>query len=1054
MNLTTISLRRPIATAMVYLIVLATGTFSLGRLPLELTPDVDFPKLSVDTQWPDSSPEMVELFVTSPIEAVAATITGVRKVRSTSQEGQSTVEIEFQRGTKMDFAGFELNEKLSLVREELPYGCLPPRIQKYVPREFQTDVFLSYRLIGPFDLQTLRRYAREKLRPPLLSIDGVADVRIVGGVDREIRVEMDPARMEALRISQAAVERTLRDLGLRQAAGHLVHGGQRWEIVIDDPIAAVESISQAAIIGTPRGQGVHPPVRLVRLQDVASVMDASAEPFALSRINGQPAVTINIEREPGTSTIAVADAVFEKLRLLETDFPACLSLLKERDQSERMRRELRDFTSRAGFCLLVIFLVLLVFLRSLRASLVILSTIFFSVLLTLNLFYFTHLTLNLLTLAGLALGFGMLVDNSIVVLDSIERHWRNGAELSDAAQRGTSSVGLAVVASTLTTVAAFLPFLSMTGELRIYYLPFAVAVGLSLLSSLLVAFTFTPVLTVKVLARRGARETSAHRKGQCAAHDCRAGLRPTSSHSTGPRRKRWYRGLGRRLSGRYRRFLELLVRRKWAVVFFALVLFSGSFYNFSKNVPRAQPFAWGRDTYLVVWIQMPSGSELEASDAVARSFEERLVGRPHIDKISTEVHSEWARIRITFPPEVEIGSEPLVLKEELITMATRVAGANVTIYGFGPGFFRGGSAQPMFYLQVLGYNYNEVKRIAEEVARTLRRNVRVRDVETSSSWAYGRGDLFETVLRLDRTRLNHYGLTTAEVLQTLQSYTRGTLLWQRLKVQGQEIDYRLKMRGYRDFTLHDLQRLVLRSAGNEAVRLSDVAQISERKVLAQIVREDQQYQRWISFEFRGPWEMGNRFVDNVLRNTHLPPGYTLQRPTWFFMQKEEQRQVTVILGLAILLVFMVTAALYESLLHPFVILLTVPLALIGVFWIFFLTKTPFDRSAYIGVILLGGIVVNNAIVLVDHINRLRRLGMEWRAAVVQGSCERARPILMTTATTVFGVLPLVLFVESKQGLWYSLALATIGGLSVSSLLVLSVGPALYAAAEALRRSRP
>lgn len=1023
---------------MVYLAILATGVFSVAHLPLEIAPEVDFPRLSVVTQWPDSSPEMVELFVTSPIEAVAATVNGVRAVSSTSEEGQSTVEIEFERGTKMDIATFELNEKLAIVREELPYGSSPPQIQRYVPSEFRTDVLLSYRLIGPFDLQTLRRLAKEKVRPPLLSVDGVADVQVLGGVDRELRIELDPERLEALGVTPQAVEQTLRDLALHQAAGHLIQGGVRQELIVDDPIEGVEQIRGAPIPTDARLRSPQNPARVVRLGEVAWISDASSEPRSLSRINGQPAVTINVEKEAGTSTIAVADAVEAKLALVQRGFPPGLRLLKERDQSLRMRKELRDFTSRAGFCLVVIFLVLVLFLRRIAAPLVIFSTVVFSVLLTINFFYFARLSLNLLTLAGLALGFGMLVDTSIVVLDSIERECHRGHSAHAAAERGTSSVALAVVAATLTTVVVFLPFLYMTGELRLYYLPFALAVALALLSSLLVAFTLTPVLASRLFLRAkppATRTASAQRR--------RAGHHP-DPHAGDQGFALRERRLSVRLRQLYVSYLNASLRHPAIVALCTLAFFVGSLYLFDRKVPRGQPFAWGRDTYLVVYVDMPSGSELETTDAVVRSFEEAIVGRPYLDKVTAEIYPDRGRLRITFPPEVELTPEPLILKEELIAMATRFAGANVNVYGFGPGFYRGGGAAPTFFLQVLGYNYNEVKRIADEVGHTLLRNPRVRDLEISSALWYGRRDQFEVIVRLNRQQLSRYGLSAEEVLATLRAHLRGTLQYQRMRIQGREVDYRVKMRGYRDFDLHDLRALVLRSGQEEVVRLADVATVSERKAMAHIVRENQQYQRWITFEFRGPYRMGDRLVESLIRNTHLPPGYSLQRPIYFLQQKEEQRQITGVLALAVLLVFMVTAALYESLRQPFVILLTLPLALIGVFWIFYLTRTPFDGSAYIGVILLGGVVVNNAIVLLDHINRLRPASVSWREAVVLACVERVRPILMTTATTVFGMLPLVLFVESKQGLWYSLALATIGGLSLSSILVLTVTPALYA----------
>ncbi|MDW7680925.1 MAG: efflux RND transporter permease subunit, partial [bacterium] len=329
----------------------------------------------------------------------------------------------------------------------------------------------------------------------------------------------------------------------------------------------------------------------------------------------------------------------------------------------------------------------------------------------------------------------------------------------------------------------------------------------------------------------------------------------------------------------------------------------------------------------------------------------------------------------------------------------------------------------------------------------LQRYSRVRDVDVSSSgWGWWE-DRSEIVMKLNRDEAAKYHLSNFEVLQQLRPYLRESLDLQRLKIDGREIDFRIKMAGFQKFNLEDLKNTVLRSPNGESVRLERLAKIEERKVLSRIVREDQQYQRWITFEYRGPYKLGDRLVESILKTTHLPPGYELKRESWGFLQREEKRQIYRVLALSILLVFMVTAALFESLRQPLVIILTIPLALVGVFLIFYFTDTNFDRSAYIGVIFLSGIVVNNAIILVDHFNALRRQGMPLFDAIISGAGNRVRPVVMTTATTIFALLPLVLFAEEKTSIWFSLALSTIGGLATSMIFVLTFIPVFYSLIE-------
>jgi len=1006
MKLIRLAIQRPVAVSMIFLAIILTGLAALSRLPLELIPDVNYPELSISTSWSDSSPEAVEALITAPIEAIANTVRNVHQVESTSREGASTVRLEFLPETDMDFAALELNEKLSALYDDLPVGAGHPQIKKFVPKELQTGQFLTYFVIGTYTPSHLREIALKKLKPGILGVKGVADVSVHGGQDPELRIELNPQKMQAFGVSPAEVQAVVTKLNQRRSVGRIFRDGQRLDLIIDEQIADLRTVGELVVA---EREG-----KFVRLTDVARIEQTYAEPNHFTRINGQSTVWLNIEREAGTNMIEVADRVFTRVAALGPDLPPSVQLIKESDQSEQIRQELTDLSHRAVLCVLVIFLVLLVFLRSLKTPLIILSTIFISVLLTFNLFYFTKIGLNLITLAGLALGFGMLVDNSIVVVENIFRKHRGGFIPSAAAESGTTEVALAIVASTLTTVVVFIPFLYLTENLRLYYLPFAGAVSFSLLASLGVSFSFTPALTAQIL--------------------------PTISAT--PARQTRIKWLDKRQP--FRTYLKWALEYRWWVVAGVVLLFAGSYFLFNKYVTRGAIWRWHDATYLSVWIRMPEGSDLAETDRIAREFEKVLVGHPELKRIQTNVSKETASIDIRFPRHLELTSVPLIWKEVLIQHAVQHAGVSVSVHGFGQGFYGGGgSAVASFQLKVLGYNYNEVRNIAGQVARRLERNARVREVDFTSSGQYGRSNLFELIIQPHREILSRFKVSVAELMHKVTLHLQENLHQQTLHFQGQELRYAIKLAGAREFNTEDLLKMVLESPAGEKFLLSEVAEISQRQVMSQIDRENQQYRRWITFEFRGPHQLGQRFVESVIQNTHLPPGYKLEESRYFSMGDQETQQIYLVLAVSLVLVFMVTAALFESLRQPFVVLLTVPLALIGVFLIYYLTDTNFDRNAYIGVILLGGIVVNNAILLIHQINKLREQGDDLISSIINATEDRVRPILMTTLTTVLGLLPLIIFAEEKASMWYTLALATIGGLLSSAPLVLFVLPSLF-----------
>lgn len=468
-------------------------------------------------------------------------------------------------------------------------------------------------------------------------------------------------------------------------------------------------------------------------------------------------------------------------------------------------------------------------------------------------------------------------------------------------------------------------------------------------------------------------------------------------------------------------------------------------------MPRGRTWTGGgEETWLSVQITMPRGAELEWTDEIARRVEARLARIPEVDRFVTRVRPGHASIQVTFPDSLTTTRVPLAVKERLAAFSRTFGGAEVRVWGFGPTFSRGGGGPPSYALELKGYDYRGLERMADDLAERLRRFPRIRDVDPDAAghW-FERDRETELVLEPDRDRLAAYDLTAKALIDRVSAYTRGQLTRDLATVAGEEIDLALEVEGAEESDVGDLLDLVIRTGDGGPVRVNDVATIHERRTMGRIVREDQQYKRIVAYEFRGPPKLGDRLRDAVVQATVLPAGYTLEAERSFWEYEEGERgQLALVVTLAFLLVYMVTAALFESLRPPLVVLSAVPLALIGVFLLYVHLDETFTREAWIGVVMMAGIVVNNAILVVDRIGTLRRGGdgpaLDHREAALRGTLDRVRPILMTAGTTVLGLLPLALFTEpGTESLWRALALATIGGLLASTLIVLVTIPALH-----------
>ncbi len=1020
---------------MAYAAVALLGVAAWQNLPIELLPDTRLPRLTVTAEWAGASPETVEAFLTAPLEATVQQVRGVERIVSQSFERQGTgtsqVDVEFQRSTDMDFVRLDLSERIATLEASLPAGVRRVGLSQYVPEEFeeQTQPFLLYTFTGPFTLEALRRHLDEIVAPEIAGVEGVALVRVFGGRARRLEIQLDEQKIGALGLDPVTVRRSILDLDLVGEAGVVREGGTERTITITNRPADAEEVRRTVLMNA----GPTP----VRVGDIATVFDTYEEPRQISRIDLQPAVGFEVMRGIGTNTVRVAEAVKARVAELERLNPLGTDLILEQDMSEEIARQLSDLRTRTFFSAIVIFGVLLLFLRSFSSALLVFATIAFSVLIAVNLIYFGGLSLNLLTLMGLALGFGLIVDNSIVVLENVYRRYQRGADPFEAAEEGAREVVLPILASTATTLIVFVPFVYLQGELRVFYVPLAIVVALTLIASLFVAFTFIPALGSRVLVARAARRA--------------ASPSGTGARSGPPFYLRFYADI-----------VGLTVRYPWPAMILTVMVFAGSYSLFDRYVSTWAMWGGGRgqDTYIAVQMTLPRGSNLERSDELMRYFEDRVADLPEVERFTADVMPTFAVMRITFPDSLENTAIPPAIKAQMEAYSHTFTGAEVRVYGFGPSFYGGGGSAPNYGIKVLGYNYERVRDIAEEIGRRLERLNRVVEVDTNAtSGRFEREKAWEFVATVDRARLAHFDMTVDDLVGRLNATVAGTAGLGFIKLGGEEVQIQVKLADNLDLDILELAETLVDTPAGGRIRLGDVIRIEERDVLARIRRENQQYERTVAYEFRGPSRLGDLVHEQVIGGTRVPPGYTVEASDQgFYIDAGERGQIWGMLGLALLLVYMVTAALFESLRQPLCVILTVPMALIGVYLIFFYTEAAFTREAYVGVIMMLGIVVNNAILLVDHVNGVRRREAELPLAdaIVRGTLERVRPILMTTSTTVLGLLPLVLFGDGTgTNIWDALALVLIGGLLSSTLFVLTITPAAYHVLERGRgTSRP
>lgn len=1055
MRIVDFSIQRPVTVTMIFVAVVVFGFVALSRLDLRLLPEISYPSLTIQTEYADAAPAEVENFVTRPLEEAVGVISGLRTIRSVSKPGMSEITLEFSWKTHMQYAALDVRDKIDLI--QLPREAKPPVILRYDP---SLDPVMRIGVSGTDNLVRLRNLADYTIKKDLEALDGVASAKVLGGLEEEIQIEIDERRLSSYGIPIALVASRLAQDNVNQSGGRLRDKGAEFLLRTQNEFQSVEDIANT-IVREEEG-------RRVILADLGSVTRGHVERDVITRLNGEEVVEIAIYKEGDANTVAVADAAKRRLDAMRKQLPADVKIETLFDQSRFIKSSIDEVRSNAFMGALLAILVLYVFLRDFRSTVIIGLSIPISIMFTFVIMQQLGVSLNMMSLGGLALGVGMLVDNSIVVLESISRHKEKEPNRKLATLRGAKEVAGAVTGSTLTTVAVFLPIVFVEGIAGQVFKDQALTVSISLVASLIVSLMLIPIASAMDFGADGvtpsvaaARPVPRRRIARVSQAIVRFLIHTVPTIVlTGVRRAAAWVGRALtfvvrplhgaydraypRLEAAYARSLDRALGRRGRflsamVVLFGVSLAAAPFVG-REMIPQ---FSQGEFSFAV---QMPEGTPLESTDARIVDMEAIAAAEPGIESYFTSVGTASRLGSNVKSKDENIAQLNVVMSEKGNKAAEAALVASlrkkferldgVTTKFARPSYF---NFQTPLEVHVFGYELDEIKRFADQLAIEMAKIQGVKDVK--SSLEFGNPELN---VEFDRVRMSSMGLAVEDVANTVRTKIRGDVPTT-FKERDKQVDIRVRTSAWRAEDVAAMGSLVVAEREGTPILLGSIADVRVASGVNQISRVSQQRAAIVSGNIAGR-DLGSvaRDVEAVLAALPIPEGLTVELGGENEELMRSYRSLMLALILAVFLVYLVMAAQFESFLHPFIIMFTVPLAAIGVIVTLLITQTPLSVIVFIGIILLAGIVVNNGIVLIDYINTLRRNGMAKMEAIRAGGLVRLRPILMTTLTTVLGLLPMALGLGEGAEIRAPMALTVVGGLSVGTFLTLFVIPALYA----------
>lgn len=1016
MSIYSASVKRPVTTILIFVGLMVMGLYSLTQLPVDLYPEMELPFVVVYTNYPGASASDIESNVTRPIENALNSVSKLKEITSTSSDASSVVFMNFEYGTNLDEASNDIRSALSFTERILPEDCDKPTIIK-----FSTSMMpiIFYAITAKESYAGLEKILDEKIVNPLNRIEGVGSVGLAGVPGRKVYIDVDPRKMEAYNLTIEQIGNVLRSENLNMPAGFIEMGKTDYPLRIQGEFPESDVVKNL-VISSYNGNSVY-------LKDIAEVRDTIRESKLDTRINGAKGMSLYVQKQSGGNTVKVTREVEKALTLLKKDLPQDVKIEKLFDSASFIKGSISNLTETLGYAAIFVVLVVLFFLGRWRATFIVILTIPISLIVAFIYLFVTGASINIISLTSLSIAIGMVVDDAIVVLENITKHIERGSRPREASIYATNEVWLAVIVTTLTVVAVFFPLTFIKGLTGVLFKQLGMIVSITIVTSVFAAITLTPTLSSLLLKWYPIKKDA----------------------------KFWsYDGSIRKGLDSFDRFYERTLRwalnHKTVISILALVIFIGSMSLF--GIIKTEFFPLADESRITANIELQTGTRVDQTMVTANYFDDLIKKKyPEVNIISTStgtddqggfasIFSAGGTHTIAYnlslvPIEARKKSVFEIVEEMRADFAKRPEIINFTLstsdnMGFG------GSAVDV---EVYGYNISETNLVAEELSNKIKNIPGTKDVKISRAKSKP-----ELQIIFDQNKMSANGLNTAMVSTAVKNRVDG-LTATRLRQFGDEYDVVVRFKKESRSTLTDIENIGITNPMGQIIRLGEIAQIKEYWSPPNIERKRKERIVRVSFT---PYKRSltdiQIDVQKAIDGTVMPGGVMVQISGAIKEQMDAFMDIAMLMLISIILVYLIMASQFESLKMPFIIMFSIPFAFSGVAIALFLTNTPLSVISGIGAVMLIGIVVKNAIVLVDFINLMRERGHELYEAIAISGRSRLRPVIMTSATTILGMLPLAMSKGSGSELWSPMGVAVIGGLVFSTLVTLVLVPVVYA----------
>lgn len=1015
MNFSKTAIMRPVSTIMLMLIIVVLGAVSFSKLPIDLYPKMELPYAVVIIQYPNAAPTEIENMVTRPVEQQLATVENIKGIISYSMEGSSIVLCEFAGGTDMDFASLNMREKVDLISDYLPDNATEPMFLTMDPTMMPvSQLYVS----GDMSLEELNSVVDDEVLPALERSEGVAAASSFGGTEKQVSVKFNQERLAGYGLTLSDISMMLSAENISLPSGDVKKGSRELVVRTIGEFQSLDDIKHVPF--------VLPTREVVYLQDLATVEETIKEQTSIGRVNQVPSIGISITKQSTANTVVVSRQVNEAIDKLEASHPE-LTFTFSYDQADYIKKSIANVAETAILGCVLAILICFLFLRNIASTMIIAISIPTSIVATFILMYFTGLTMNVLSLSGLAVAIGMLVDDSIVVMENIYRRRDEGITALESSIVGTKEVVMPVFAATMTKIAVFLPIVFVQGMAATIFKEFSYTIGFALLCSLLVALTVVPMLCSKLM---NTKDMGTHVKIKNKKYE----LRFLNSFTKGMAS----------LTEEYLKFLKYSLHHRKKIMVWSLVILIASSVLVAFVGGELLPTS--DEGSFTIQAEMPYGASLEETDEIITQIETYVIDQiPELKTCSAEIgSSNMFSLNAANQSTVTVN---LVDKQdrkrstaEILNQAAKdlqgIVGAKLTLNETSSmSMSMGGSP---ISLVLKGDDLETLKKVSLDIEKIIK-GVKG-TVNVSTDMTEGNPELR---VMLQRTNAAQYGITSYQLAKSLESALSGSTAT-KLKTNGEETDIVLSLSDSYKESIENLKQIVIASPTGQLVTVGEISDFAFDNSPSQITRQDQVRTVTISSNISGrDLQSVSKDIEKAVAKYQLPAGYTIETGG----EQEEMANSFTSLGyallLSLLLIYMILASQFESLLQPIIIMMAIPFALTGAFMALFLTGTPLSLVAFLGIIMLGGIVVNNSILLIDFINKNKEVYPTREEAILNAGRFRIRPILMTMLTACLGLLPLSFGVGSGGELQSPMGITVIGGLLFSTIITLVIVPVIY-----------